>query len=314
MSKGKCSNEQLVVRIKAGIDVADNMFQLWQQNQGFVATIAKRFRGYEDMEDLMQQGYIGLCQAVDGYDPDEGVPFINYAGYWIRQSMQRYIEDCGNIVRLPVHARNRVNKFKKLCNSFESYFGRKPTDEELEYYLGVSENVLEDIKKSATMLQIGSLDVPVGEDEDGSMYDLLPGPESPEGEIVDHLQNEQLRETLWGMVDELPGQQPAVIRMRYLGDQTFGKISEQVGRSYQRTVQIHNDALRQLRRPRYRKKLEPFLDGEIYSSGLKGNGLGQFNRTWTSSTERAAIALADLEGEIAREKEWMRRASWSERH
>lgn len=67
------TNEQLVIRIRAGIDVAENMLKLWQQNQGFIVAIAKRFQGYEDMEDLRQQGYIGLCQAVDGYNPDEGV-------------------------------------------------------------------------------------------------------------------------------------------------------------------------------------------------------------------------------------------------
>lgn len=314
MSKGKCSNEQLVIRIKAGIDVADNMLQLWQQNQGFVATIAKRFRGYEDMEDLMQQGYIGLCQAVDGYNPDEGVPFINYAGYWIRQSMQRYIEDYGNIVRLPVHARNRVNKFKKLRNSFESYFGRKPTDDELEYYLGVSEEQLEHIRSSASMLQIGSLDVPVGEDEDGSMYDLLPGSESPEDEIVDHLQEEQLRETLWGMVDELPGQQPAVIRMRYQEGATLKETGEAAGLSVEQTRQLQNKALRSLREPRRARVLESLMYGEVYSRALRGCGMEHFNRTWTSSTERAALILADLGGEIARGKEWMRRASWNDRY
>ena len=78
------TNEQLVIRIKAGIDVANNMLQLWQQNQGYITSIAKRFQGYEDKEDLMQQGYIGLCNAVDGYNPDEGVLFLTYAGFWIR--------------------------------------------------------------------------------------------------------------------------------------------------------------------------------------------------------------------------------------
>lgn len=81
MSKGKCSNEQLVIRIKAGIDVSDNMLQLWEQNRGFIATIAKKFCGYAEMDDLLQQGYLGLCQAVDAYDPDVGAPFVDYAAY-----------------------------------------------------------------------------------------------------------------------------------------------------------------------------------------------------------------------------------------
>lgn len=287
------TNEQLVIRIKAGIDVSDNMLQLWEQNRGFVATVAKKFCGYAEMDDLMQEGYLGLCKAVDAYDPDEGAPFVNYAAYWLRQNMQRYVMNCGCNVRIPIHANVRARKYLKLCAAYEAKYGRKPTDRELERALGVSWNVLEDVKKSAAMLQIGSLDVPVGEDEDASLYDILPGQEDVEEAVTDRIQAEELRETLWTTVDELPEHQSKVLRMRYLGDQTFKKISEQVGRGYQRTVQIHNDALRQLRRPRYRKKLEPFLDREIYSSGLKGNGVGQFNRTWTSSTERAAIELSE---------------------
>lgn len=287
------TNEQLVIRIKAGIDVSDNMLQLWEQNRGFVATVAKKFCGYAEMDDLMQEGYLGLCKAVDAYDPDEGAPFVNYAAYWLRQNMQRYVMNCGCNVRIPIHANVRARKYLKLCAAYEAKYGRKPTDRELERALGVSWNVLEDVKKSAAMLQIGSLDVPVGEDEDASLYDILPGQEDVEEAVTDRIQAEELRETLWTTVDELPEHQSKVLRMRYLGDQTFKKISEQVGRGYQRTVQIHNDALRQLRRPRYRKKLATFLDGEIYSSGLKGNGVGQFNRSWTSSTERAAIELSE---------------------
>ena len=287
------TNEQLVIRIKAGVCVAENMLQLWEQNRGFVATIARKFCGYAEMDDLMQEGYLGLCKAVDAYDPDADVPFVNYAAYWLQQNMQRYVMNCGCNVRIPVQANVRARKYLKLCDTYEAKYGRKPTDRELERALGVSWNVLQDVKKSAAMLQIGSLDVPAGESEDASLYDILPCQEDVEEVVTDRIQEEQLRETLWATVDELPEHQSEVLRMRYLGDQTFKEISEQVGRGYQRTVQIHKEALRQLRRPRYRKKLEPFLDREIYSSGLKGNGVGQFNRTWTSSTERAAIELSE---------------------
>ena len=287
------TNEQLVIRIKAGVCVAENMLQLWEQNRGFVATIARKFCGYAEMDDLMQEGYLGLCKAVDAYDPDADVPFVNYAAYWLQQNMQRYVMNCGCNVRIPVQANVRARKYLKLCDTYEAKYGRKPTDRELERALGVSWNVLQDVKKTAAMLQIGSLDVPAGESEDASLYDILPCQEDVEEVVTDRIQEEQLRETLWATVDELPEHQSEVLRMRYLGDQTFKEISEQVGRGYQRTVQIHKEALRQLRRPRYRKKLEPFLDREIYSSGLKGNGVGQFNRTWTSSTERAAIELSE---------------------
>lgn len=284
-------NEQYVVRIKAGIDVADNMLQLWQQNQGFIAAIAKRFQGYEDKEDLMQQGYLGLSRAVDGYNPDEGVPFIKYAAFWIRQSMQRYIQDYGSIVRIPVHTQSKIREYKKLCSTFELYYGRSPLDYEISYFLGVSEESIESIKKASVMAQIGSLDVPVGDDEEGSMYDLLPGQESPEDGIVETIQQEQLRETLWSMVDELPDQQPEVLRMRYQEGKTLKEVGENIGGTVEKARQIEYKALRELRNPRRARVLQSLRNGQIYSMALMGNGVDHFNRTWTSSTEYAAMEL-----------------------
>lgn len=295
MSKEICSNEQLVILIKAGIDVANNMLQLWQQNQGYITSIAKRFQGYEDKEDLMQQGYIGLCNAVDNYNPDEGVLFMAYAGFWIRQSMQRYIEDCGSVVRISVHCRNRIREYEKFCRTFELYYGRKPTDHEIQYYLGVGEEKLEQIKKAAQMANIGSLDVPVGDGEECSIYDLLPGHECPEDDVVEKMQYEQLRDTLWSMVDELPDQQNIVIRMRYQQGATLKEAGEAAGLSVEQARQQQSKALRSLREPRRARVLRSLMYGDIYSKALKGTGVEHFNRTWTSSTEYAALGLSEYE-------------------
>lgn len=309
MSKEICSNEQLVIQIKAGIDVAENMLKLWQQNQGFIVAIAKRFRGYEEIDDLIQQGYIGLCQAVDGYNPDEGVPFINYAGFWIRQNMQRYIEDCGSVVRIPVNLRSKIGKYKRLIAAFLAQFDRKPTDQEACYYLGISSERLGKLKKAMLMDDMGSLDMPIGEGEEGSLYDLLPGQESLEDDVVEKLLQEQLRDTLWGMVDELPGQQPTVIRLRYQEGKTLKEMGESIGCSLQQASTIQNKALRAMREPRRANVLRSFMYGDIYSNALRGNGVGQFSRTWTSSTERAAIVMAEVEEEINSELEKLRSGS-----
>lgn len=68
------TNEELVARIRAGVDETENMLKLWQQNRGLIHTIARKYAAYEDIEDLEQQGYIGLCDAVQGYRPEEGAP------------------------------------------------------------------------------------------------------------------------------------------------------------------------------------------------------------------------------------------------
>lgn len=88
---------------------------------------------------------------------------------------------------------------------------------------------MEQLRQAMLMDDMGRLDVPIGEGEDGSMYDLLPGQEDPEGEIVDRLQQEQLRNNLWSMVDDLLGQQPAVIRMRYQEGKTLKETGVAAG-------------------------------------------------------------------------------------
>lgn len=105
MSSQKMSNEQLVLRIKAGENVADNMLQLWQQNKKFISSIAKKYAAYEEIEDLIQQGYFGMSNAVNGYDPESGVSFLYYASFWIRQALHRYVEECGKVVRIPLISR-----------------------------------------------------------------------------------------------------------------------------------------------------------------------------------------------------------------
>jgi len=75
------TNEQLVTLVKAGENVADNMLQLWKQNEAFISQMAIKYRGHAELEDLKQEGYIGLCNAVDHYDLSKGVSFINYAAF-----------------------------------------------------------------------------------------------------------------------------------------------------------------------------------------------------------------------------------------
>ena len=68
-------NEELVARIKAGIDTADNMLALWEQNRGMIGKLARRYSAYADIEDLQQEGYLALYDAIDGFKPDKGVRF-----------------------------------------------------------------------------------------------------------------------------------------------------------------------------------------------------------------------------------------------
>lgn len=142
-------NEQLVIKIKASIDVADNMLALWQQNRGFIHKIVNQYKAYAEEEDLEQEGYLGLSAAVDHYNPDEGVTFIHYASFWIKQYIARYIRGNGT-VRLPEFMQGRVREYNKMVQKWQQNYHRKPTDGEICHFLDFSwENVREPKKSGA---------------------------------------------------------------------------------------------------------------------------------------------------------------------
>lgn len=87
------TNEEIVAKIKAGIETADNMLLLWQQCRLFIHSIAIHFQGKAELEDLEQEGYLALYDAVDGFKPEYGYKFITYAGIWINQRIKKYIQN-----------------------------------------------------------------------------------------------------------------------------------------------------------------------------------------------------------------------------
>lgn len=86
-------NEQLTARIQAGEEVKQNMLALYQQNKGFIHTLARRYSGGAEMEDLLQEGYIALHEAVEQYQESRGMSFINYAAFYIHRRMRACVDN-----------------------------------------------------------------------------------------------------------------------------------------------------------------------------------------------------------------------------
>ena len=284
------TNEELAIRIRAGIDVVDNMLILYQQNRGMIEKLAGKYSSMAEKEDLMQEGYIGLCNAVNHWDPDGGAKFLTYAVFWMKQRMRRYIEDCGSVVRIPVNEQQKQREYQKVKAAFEAQIGRKPTERELCHYLGVSRKTLARMENIAGIRKIASLDSYTGDEEDTPLSDMIPGHEDVEGSVLDEIQQEELKAVIWSLVDSLPGQQPEVIRMRYQEGKTLKETGEQIGKSLNYARQLEQAGMRELRKPHIAWKLRPFLyDDVIRNEGMHGIGVGTFKRTWTSATERVAL-------------------------
>lgn len=287
------NNEQLVIRIKAGEDVADNMLQLWQQNQGIIAKMAGKYSSMAEEEDLKQEGYLALCDAVEHYKPDEGANFITYAIFWMKQRMIRYGQNNGT-VRVSIGAGEKVRAYNKLVSSFIMQIGRKPTEREICRYLGVTGEMLRNIQEAARMTQIDSLDTPIEGTDSLVVGDSVASPEDVESTILDKVQQEQLKAVIWPLVDALPGQQPDVLRARFIDGLTLQATGDKLGGiTRERVRQLEYKGMRALRQPGKAKKLAPFLDEVIYSKAIRGGGVGRFNDTWTSSTEYVALGLVE---------------------
>lgn len=112
-----------------------------------------------------------------------------------------------------------------------------------------------------------------------------------EMEVLDRIETEEFKAVLWGMVDGLPDNQPFVFRSLYQEGKTLKATGETIGVSKERTRIIKNDALRALRKPDRRERLIAFLPEAVECLAYHHNGVGEFSRTWTSSTELAALKV-----------------------
>ena len=290
------TNEQLAVRIRAGENVGDNMAILYDQVKDFIHAMAYKYHGQGELEDLEQEGFLALYDAIDHYEADQGVKFLTYASHWIRQRMQKYIQNTGSPLRLSAGRQKAIRKYRKFCTEFQTEQGRKPTEAELCRSLWLTLEQLREIQYDACMTAVKSLDAPIkgaeGE-EDTTLGELAASATDPCEELLDRLEQEELCSILWQCVDGLPGKQPDVIRSRYKDNMTMKQCGQFCGISEAEVRKQQLKALRSLRSGENAKKLRPFLPGDawIYSGALIGNGVDHFNQTWTSSTERVVLEL-----------------------
>lgn len=290
------TNEQLAARIRAGENVGNNMAILYDQVKDFIHAMAYKYHGQGELEDLEQEGFLALYDAIDHYEADQGVKFLTYASHWIRQRMQKYIQNTGSPLRLSAGRQEAIRKYRKFCTEFQAEQGCKPTEAELCRSLWLTLEQLREIQYDACMTAVKSLDAPIkgaeGE-EDTTLGELAASAADPCEELLDRLEQEELCSILWQCVDSLPGKQPDVIRSRYKDNMTMKQCGQFCGISEAEVRKQQLKALRSLRSGENAKKLRPFLpeDAWIYSGALIGNGVERFNHTWTSSTERIAMEL-----------------------
>ena len=248
---------ELAQKVLEGDDDAKQ--KLIESNLRLVVSIAKKHtnRGLK-MLDLIQEGNMGLMKAVEKFEYEKGFKFSTYATWWIRQAITRAIADQGRTIRITLHMIETINKIKKESRIILQETGKEPTAEELSKKL---ELPVDKVKAILEMNQDPiSLETPVGSEEDSELGDFVEDDKflNPYDATTRVLLKEQLDEVL----KTLNEREEMVLRYRYGLDDGSPKTLEEVGKIFnvtrERIRQIEVKALRKLRHPSRRKKLEDY--------------------------------------------------------
>jgi len=200
---------ELAKRIERGdLEAKERMIN---SNLRLVVSQARRYQGHGlPMEDLVQEGMLGLIRAVEKFDWRRGFKFSTYGTLWIRQALQRGLQNHGRTIRLPVHVAQRQTKVRKVEGELSTKLGREPTDEEIaaEAKLPVEEVAeMRELTRGLT-----SLDQPIGEDGETAFGDLLA---SERPEPAEEVETAERQELINGAVEQLPEPERNVIRLRF---------------------------------------------------------------------------------------------------
>lgn len=251
--------QHLMRRISAGDEQARQRFI--EANLKLVVSIAKRYQGQGlPLDDLIQEGNLGLLRAVEKFDASRGLKFSTHAFWWIRQAISRAVSDQGRTIRLPVYVGGAISRLNRVSLRLQQELGREPTLEELAASLQLSlEKVQEILAVSQEPL---SLDWPINEEQDHDLGDVL------EDRTVlappDAASHLLLKEQVNGLLDQLTERERAVLSLRFGLLDGRCRTLEEVGKDFhvtrERIRQIEAKALGKLRSQSRDCQLQDYLE------------------------------------------------------
>lgn len=277
------SNEQLAVYLKEHPEDTARLELLYMKNRGFLHKYIKRFFPCEEIEDLMQESYFSMIKAIRGYDESKG-KFLTYWGWHLRQHLTRYIYSYSGV---GINTNSLINKYNRTITELEE-LGEIPTDTRIAHKMGVSVEKVQELAKLQKSRVNISTDKEVNEGT--ALLDLQADKKQDvESTVLDAMEKEELKRDIWECVERLPEKHAEVIIRHYKNQEQYKDIAEDLKVSYQQVTQRKIEAFRKMREDaRTVRQLRPYIDN-IRGEALKGNGVGRFKVTWTSSTERVAL-------------------------
>ena len=235
--------------------------KLIRSNLRLVVSIARRYCGLGlPFLDLIQEGNLGLIQAVERFDWRRGTRFSTYATWWIRQAIYRALHNHARTIRLPVNTIENMRLVRRTRGRLRDRLGRRPTDAEVAEKAGTTPARVQQLQRMTR--QVVSLDAPLGDraDQDMTLGDCIEDRHTPLP--LAQMTRQSLREDVRWVLNRLSEREGAVLRLRYgLADgaeHTLEEVAGEIGVTRERVRQIERRALRRLRSPRYMRRLQGY--------------------------------------------------------
>ena len=289
------TNEEIVEQIQAGINVKDNLATLYEQNKPFIYSVIKPMMKYADPDDLFQEAYFGLHDAVYAYKP--GVAkFLTYLPWKIRKYCIHFIESFSNTKRIPHSRQIEIRKYQKFCQEYTNTHGTDPDDKTIMKEMELTAKKLENIRKTIYEQNCISIHKPVAGTEDAALEDILADDADIAAEVEDQVFQADIKKIVNDAIEQLPPKHSKVIHARYLEEVTQVQLASEMNISNARVGQIEKEALQKL------KDMESLqeLHDEIYgydSHYAYGMSVKCAVDNHTSSTEKLALKRIECEEE-----------------
>lgn len=249
---------ELARRIKLGDN--KSLERLIKSNLRFVISVSKQYQNQGlSLQDLINEGNLGLIKAALRFDETRGFKFISYAVWWIRQSILQAIAEQARIVRLPLNKIGSINRINKTFSKLEQRFEREPSIQELAEAMEVAPDDIKESLKSAS--RHVSMDAPLLQDEEGTLYDMLLSKDTPSPDKG--LLTESLRKEIERSLSTLTYREANIIRL-YFGlngkhQHTLEEIGEEFNLTRERVRQIKEKAIKRLKNVTRCKNLKTYL-------------------------------------------------------